>query len=176
MAAQMALSYVPGKRFAGEVLYIYPFLTAKTRTARLRLSFPNNDYLLKPAMYANVYLESASPADSLVIPQEAVIDSGVRKVVFVALGKGRFQPRDIVTGLVGNNEIQVLEGLNENETIVLSGQFLLDSESRLQEAVQKMLAAQEKHAAADDDTKAIATPDQTAMDMAELDMAGLSMD
>ncbi len=145
MVAKMELSYIPGKIFTGNVLYVYPFLTAKTRTARLRLEFPNPDYQLKPDMYANVNLESTVSGDSLVIPQEAVIDSGVRKVVFVALGKGKFQPREVKLGLEGNdNEFQVLEGLRENEQIVISAQFMLDSESRLREAIQKMLEVRQR--------------------------------
>lgn len=145
MPAKMELSYIPGKTFTGKVLYVYPFLTAKTRTARLRLEFPNPDYQLKPDMYANVNLESAVAGDSLVIPQEAVIDSGVRKVVFVALGKGKFQPREVKLGLEGNdNEFQILEGLKENEQIVISAQFMLDSESRLREAIQKMLEVRQQ--------------------------------
>jgi Cu(I)/Ag(I) efflux system membrane fusion protein/cobalt-zinc-cadmium efflux system membrane fusion protein len=145
MSAKMELSYIPGKTFTGKVLYVYPFLTAKTRTARLRLEFPNPDYQLKPDMYANVNLESAVAGDSLVIPQEAVIDSGVRKVVFVALGKGKFQPREVKLGLEGNdNEFQILEGLKENEQIVISAQFMLDSESRLREAIQKMLEVRQQ--------------------------------
>ncbi len=138
--ADMELAYIPGKRFKGEVLFIYPYLEAKTRTAKLRLAFPNPDYQLKPGMYANVFLKSVIDRDSLVIPQEAVIDSGVRQIVFVAVGEGRFQPREVKIGLEGNeNDYQVLEGLNEGEEIVLSGQFMLDSESRLREAIQKML-------------------------------------
>ena len=91
-------------------------------------------------LYANIYLKSELPDEVLVIPQEAVIDSGVRKVVFVCLGQGKFQPRDVKLGVEGNsNEFQVLEGLAEGEKIVLSGQFMLDSESRLREAIQKML-------------------------------------
>jgi RND family efflux transporter MFP subunit len=140
MAAEMELAYIPGKRFKGRVLFVYPYLEIKTRTAKLRLEFPNPGYQLKPGMYANIYLKSAIAKDSLVIPQEAVIDSGVRKVVFVAMGKGKFQPRDVKIGLEGNdNEFQVLEGLKEGEEIVLSAQFMLDSESRLREAIQKML-------------------------------------
>jgi Cu(I)/Ag(I) efflux system membrane fusion protein/cobalt-zinc-cadmium efflux system membrane fusion protein len=85
-------------------------------------------------------LKSVISKSSLVIPQEAVIDSGVRKVVFVSLGKGKFQPREVRIGVEGNeNEFQVLEGLKEGEKIVISGQFMLDSESRLREAIQKML-------------------------------------
>jgi len=140
MAADMELAYIPGKRFKGRVLFIYPYLEPKTRTAKLRLSFPNPGHQLKPGMYANIYLKSVIAKNSLVIPQEAVIDSGVRKIVFVSIGKGKFQPRQVNIGLEGNeNEFQVLEGLNEGEEIVLSAQFMLDSESRLREAIQKML-------------------------------------
>jgi len=140
MDADMELAYIPGKRFAGKILYIYPFLTAKTRTARLRLAFANSDYQLKPGMYANVYISSTIAIDALVVPQEAVIDSGVRKVVFVALGHGKFQPREIKLGVEGNNDqFQVLDGLSEGEEIVVSAQFMLDSESRLREAISKML-------------------------------------
>jgi len=140
MAADMALSYIPGKKFHGRVLFIYPYLEPKTRTATLRLEFSNPDYHLKPGMYADIYLKSVIAKDSLVIPQEAVIDSGLRKIVFVARGEGKFQPQEIKTGLEGNQEeIQVLEGLNEGQQIVLSAQFMLDSESRLREAIQKML-------------------------------------
>lgn len=181
MAAEMELSYIPGKRFAGEVLYVYPFLTAKTRTARLRLSFANPDYQLKPDMYANIYLKSTIAKDSLVIPQEAVIDSGVRKVVFVALGKGKFQPRDVVIGAEGNhNEFQVLEGLKENEEIVLSAQFMLDSESRLQEAVQKMLGIQNRSSETGAVERMKDMPDSNKetmeMEIDDLDMSDLTMD
>jgi Cu(I)/Ag(I) efflux system membrane fusion protein/cobalt-zinc-cadmium efflux system membrane fusion protein len=140
MAADMELAYIPGKRFKGKVLFVYPYLETKTRTAKLRLEFPNPGYQLKPGMYANIYLKSVIAEDGLVIPQEAMIDSGVRQIVFVALGQGKFQPRDVKIGLEGNDdEFQVLEGLKEGEEIVLSAQFMLDSESRLREAIQKML-------------------------------------
>jgi len=143
MPAKMVLSYLPGKIFYGKVLYVYPYLNAQTRTATLRLEFSNPNFELKPEMYADVYLESEIAKESLVIPQEAVIDSGVRKVVFVALGKGKFQPRNVKLGVESNDQtIQVLDGLKENEQIVLSAQFLLDSESRLREAIQKMLEVQ----------------------------------
>ncbi len=170
MSAEMELSYTPGKIFTGNVLYVYPFLTAKTRTAKLRLEFPNPDYQLKPDMYANVKLKSAVSEDSLVIPQEAVIDSGVRKVVFVALGKGKFQPREVKLGLEGNDhEFQVLEGLQENEQIVISAQFMLDSESRLREAIQKMLEVQQR-------SDRPATSEPMKMDTDDLDMSDMKMD
>ncbi len=170
MKAKMDLSYIPGKNFTGRVLYVYPFLTEKTRTVKLRLEFPNPGYQLKPGMYANIYLESSISKNSLVIPQEAVIDSGVRKIVFVALGKGRFEPRDVKIGVEGNdNEFQVLEGLRENEQIVLSGQFMLDSESRLREAIQKMLGARQKSSAPE-------SSGTMKMEADELDMSDLKMD
>jgi Cu(I)/Ag(I) efflux system membrane fusion protein/cobalt-zinc-cadmium efflux system membrane fusion protein len=140
MSAEMELSYIPGKRFKGKVLFIYPFLEPETRTAKLRLAFSNPGYQFKPGMYADVYLNSVIAGNSLVIPQEAVIDSGIRKIVFVAIGEGKFEPRDVKIGLEGNeNEFQVLAGLKAGEEIVLSAQFMLDSESRLREAIQKML-------------------------------------
>jgi Cu(I)/Ag(I) efflux system membrane fusion protein/cobalt-zinc-cadmium efflux system membrane fusion protein len=140
MPAEMDLSYIPGKRFKGKVLYIYPFLEKKTRTAKLRLEFENPGHQLKPGMYANIYLKPKISEESLVIPQEAVIDSGVRKVVFIYLGEGKFQAREVKIGVEGGeNELQVLEGLKEGDNIVVSAQFMLDSESRLREAIQKML-------------------------------------
>jgi Cu(I)/Ag(I) efflux system membrane fusion protein/cobalt-zinc-cadmium efflux system membrane fusion protein len=170
MPAKMELSYIPGKIFNGNVLFVYPFLSAKTRTATLRLEFPNPDYQLKPDMYVNVTLESAIAGDSLVIPQEAVIDSGVRKVVFVALGKGKFQPREVKLGVEGNdNEFQVLEGLRENEEIVISAQFMLDSESRLREAIQKMLEVQTQRPTSD-------SAESMKTESDDLDMSDMSMD
>jgi Cu(I)/Ag(I) efflux system membrane fusion protein/cobalt-zinc-cadmium efflux system membrane fusion protein len=182
MPAEMELSYIPGKIFTGKVLYVYPFLTAKTRTARLRLEFPNPDYQLKPDMYANVNLKSAISEDSLVIPQEAVIDSGVRKVVFVVLGKGKFQPREVKLGLEGNDhEFQVLEGLQENEQIVISGQFMFDSESRLREAIQKMLEVRQQGTQTTD-TQPMKMEDDNLdmtdmkMEDDDLDMSDMKMD
>ena len=145
MPAEMELSYIPGKRYAGEVLFIYPYLDPKTRTARLRLSFSNPGNQLKPGMYANVYLQNTLPGKRLVVPQEAVIDSGVRKRVFVSRGKGKFEPRDVTIGAEGNDyEFEVIDGLAEGEEIVLSGQFMFDSESRLKEAIAKMLEVRSK--------------------------------
>jgi Cu(I)/Ag(I) efflux system membrane fusion protein/cobalt-zinc-cadmium efflux system membrane fusion protein len=174
MAAEMELSYLPGKRFKGKVLYIYPYLEAKTRTGKLRLEFTNPDYQLKPDMYANIYLKSSIAEDSIVIPQEAVIDSGVRKVVFVALGKGKFEPRGVKLGLEGNDdEYQVLNGLNEGEKIVISAQFMLDSESRLREAIQKMLEARKGGTTVDQRTEVMGESQDSGDD---LDMSGMTMD
>ena len=163
MPAGMELSYLPGRRFEGTVLFIYPFLNPKTRTVKLRLAFDNTDGLLKPDMYANVYIESLIDPAALVIPQEAVIDSGLRKVVFVARGEGKFEPRPIKLGLEGENStFQVLDGLKEGDNIVTSAQFMFDSESRLREAIQKMLDARS------------GKPDQLSAD--DLDMGDMKMD
>ncbi len=176
MPAGMELSYLPGKRFEGTVLFIYPFLNPQTRTVKLRLAFNNPEGLLKPEMYANVYLESLIDPAALVIPQEAVIDSGLRKVVFVALGDGKYSPRKVTLGVEGeHNTFQVLEGLKEGDTIVTSAQFMFDSESRLREAIQKMLEPQSekppvKPSAGDLDMS------KMKMDDSDLDMSNLKMD
>ncbi|WP_372683664.1 efflux RND transporter periplasmic adaptor subunit [Desulfosarcina sp.] len=173
MPAEMDLAYIPGKRYLGEVLFIYPFLDPKTRTARLRLSFPNPGDELKPGMYANVYLQSVLPGNRLVVPQEAVIDSGVKKRVFVSRGKGKFEPREVIIGAEGNDyEFEVIDGLAEGEEVVLSGQFMLDSESRLKEAIAKMLEVRSPEA----DSGGDLDMDSMTMDDDDLDMKDLTMD
>ncbi len=177
MTVEMELSYLPGKRFQGKVLFIYPFLNAKTRTAKLRLAFDNGEGQLKPDMYANVFLESVVDPDALVIPQEALIDSGVRKVVFVARGEGKFEPRDVKIGVEGtNNTFQVLEGLKEGEEIVVSAQFMFDSESRLREAIQKMLEARNGEPAGKLISLEDLNIDALQMDSSDLDITELKMD
>lgn len=174
MAASMELSYLPGRRFEGKVLFIYPFLNAKTRTAKLRLTFNNTDMQLKPDMYGNVYIESVVDPAALVIPQQAVIDSGVRKLVFISQGGGKFAPREVKLGLEGEDDtFQVLTGLEEGEEIVTSAQFMFDSESRLREAIQKMLEARAPggdQLSADD-----LDMDDMTMDSSDLDMSDMTM-
>lgn len=138
--SQMELSYMPGKLFEGKVSYIYPYLNEKARDVRVRMDFPNPNLELRPGMYANVSLEAHTQSDALVVPTEAVIRSGTRNVVFVARDGGRFEPREITIGEEGEQgELRIISGLLEGEQIVVSAQFMLDSESRLQEAIQKML-------------------------------------
>lgn len=140
--AEMTLSYQPGKTYRGKVAYIYPEVEQKTRTVQVRLEFPNPDLNLKPGMYANVRIQSRPVTDAVVIPSEAVIRTGERNVVFMALGEGQFEPREVTLGVEGgprNEELQVLSGIEPGERVVTSAQFLIDSESRLQEAIQKML-------------------------------------
>jgi Cu(I)/Ag(I) efflux system membrane fusion protein/cobalt-zinc-cadmium efflux system membrane fusion protein len=136
------LSYMPGRTFEGEVTYVYPYLDPKTRTARVRLELSNDDRTLKPDMFANVTIETEIHRGVLAIPDEAVIRSGQRNLVIVALAEGRFEPRDLEIGIdSGDGWLEARAGLHEGEKIVTSGQFLIDSESRLREAVQKLLSA-----------------------------------
>ncbi len=142
--ATMTLPYVPGREFAGRVVYIYPYLEKRTRVVKVRLEFENPTLELKPEMYANVVLQADLDRSALLIPREAYIDSGTRKVSFVALGKGKYQPRDIQVGVEAENGmVEVRYGLDEGDRIVTSGQFMLDAESKLKEAVAKMLERQE---------------------------------
>jgi len=134
------LSYLPGNEFEGAVTYVYPFLDPKSRTARVRVEIDNPGIVLKPDMFANVLIETETREDVLVVPDEAVLRSGRRTLVIVALGDGRFAPREVTLGLEsGDGSLEIRGGLRESEEIVTSGQFLIDSESRLREAAQKLL-------------------------------------
>lgn len=139
---EIELSYLPGKKMYGTVSYIYPDLNEKYRTVPIRIVLKNPVLKLKPGMYANVYIMGKSIPKALIVPDEAIIRSGKRNMVFVAMGDSRFMPREVTLGPEGgpeNNDVQVLSGLQAGEQVVTSAQFLLDSESRLREAIQKML-------------------------------------
>jgi len=136
----MDLPYIPGQQFEGRVDYLYPYLNAKTRDVKVRLVFKNPTLELKPQMYANIVIESNPGEHVLAIPSEAIIRTGKRNIVFLALGKGKFRPQDVIVGPEGEDSlVKVIAGLKEGQRIVTSAQFLIDSESRLQEAIQKML-------------------------------------
>jgi hypothetical protein len=138
--ATMELSYSPGKVLQGKIAYIYPFLNEKARDVKVRLEFPNPGLELKPGMYSNVWIETPAIKDAIIVPVEAVIRSGQRNIVFVTREEGRFEPREVQIGEESDDgRIRIISGLNENEEVVISAQFLIDSESRLQEAIQKML-------------------------------------
>jgi Cu(I)/Ag(I) efflux system membrane fusion protein/cobalt-zinc-cadmium efflux system membrane fusion protein len=138
--AQMELTYEPGKVIEGRVAYIYPTLDKSSRTLSVRLEFENPDNRLKPGMFATVYIQFQRRNDVLVVPTEAILHSGVRQLVFITQDDGRFEPREITTGLVGDRDgTEVLSGLDEGDLVVVSGQFLIDSESQLKEAIAKML-------------------------------------
>lgn len=148
--ARMTLPYVPGREFVGHVVYIYPYLEQMARVVKVRLEFENPTLELKPGMYANVTLRADLDRDALLIPREAYLDSGLRKVAFVDLGGGKFQPREVDVGVEAEEGwVEVRQGLDEGDRVVTSGQFLLDAESKLKEAIAKMLEDQQGHDAAE---------------------------
>lgn len=138
--AVATLSYLPGRKFHGRVTYVYPTVNEKTRTAQVRMEFHNPGLFLKPGMFATVELQAELESSALLVPDTAVLRSGEKATAFVALAGGKFDPRTVTLGPRGeNNMYQVLSGLKEGERVVTSGQFMLDSESQLREAIQKML-------------------------------------
>ena len=139
-----AVATVNGVRngdFHGRVVFLGPQVSPETRSATARLSFPNADLVLKPGMYATVEIAVEVAPDAIQVPREAVIDTGERQLAFVSLGSGRFDPRVVRTGTeTTEGMVEILDGLAPDEMVVTSGQFLLDTESRTREAIQKMTA------------------------------------
>jgi RND family efflux transporter MFP subunit len=135
--AEIQLSYYPGKHWSGHVSFISPTVDPTTRTVKARVVFPNPGFQLKPQMFADVELK-IDYGNQLVVPQEAVLDSGNRQTVFMARGDGSFEPRQITTGAKLDGKVVVLSGLKAGETVVASGNFLIDSESRLKGAMGTM--------------------------------------
>ncbi len=129
--------------YKGQISFIYPTLNPETRTLSVRVDLENPGMKLRPGMIASMLIYAHSEDNTLIIPSESVINTGERKIVFVTETLGRYEPREVETGVVGDNHVtEVVSGLKEGETVVTSGQFLLDSESQLQEAVKKFLDAQ----------------------------------
>lgn len=134
--AQITVNAFPGEEFHGKVAFIYPTLNAQTRTAQVRIELPNPQGRLRPAMYASVLLAAGSDrAPVLTVPASAVLQSGIRQVVLVELGEGRYQPREVRIGRRGDEQVQVLEGLSDGERVVTSANFLIDAESNLKAAL-----------------------------------------
>lgn len=128
----------PRNTYDGEVTFIHPHVDPLTRAATVRMEIRNPGLALKPGMYATVSIESQVAERAVLAPREAVIDTGQGQVAVVALGGGKFEPRQVKTGLAGEDGmIQIVSGLAAGETVVTSGQFLLDSESRAREAIEK---------------------------------------
>ncbi len=135
-AAKIMVNAYPGKPFAGKVTFVYPTLTPETRTAKVRIELANPGGLLKPEMYANVELLTGGPkAKTLSVPDSAVIDSGTRQVVLVQLNAGLFEPRTVKLGARADGYVEVLDGIKDGEIVVVSANFLIDSESNLKAAL-----------------------------------------
>ena len=133
--ASLTLGYVPGRTFHGRVSYILPQVDAMTRTLKVRIEFDNPGFALKPDMYGEVELQTGG-ARRLVVPETAVLNSGDRKVVFIDLGEGKFEPHNVTTGAQSGGRVQILTGLKEGDRVVTSGNFLIDSESQLKAAAK----------------------------------------
>ncbi|TFG39396.1 MAG: efflux RND transporter periplasmic adaptor subunit, partial [Syntrophobacterales bacterium] len=132
--ATINLSYLHGEAFTGKAVFIYPYLDAQTRTARVRFEFANPHGKLKPEMYAGVEI-TIRLGDKVTVPEGAIIDTGIRKVAIVDKGSGYFEPRDVKLGTKAGDYYEVLDGLTVGERVVTSANFLIDSESKLKEAV-----------------------------------------
>jgi RND family efflux transporter MFP subunit len=139
--AEITLPYEPGVTIRGKVAFVEPTLSMESRTLKARFEFPNKDLALKPQMFADVTLALES-ARGVVIPDSAVIDTGLRKVVFVETAQGTFTPREVVAGLRGEGKTLVLSGVREGEAVVVKANFLLDSESRLRAALNRAMETQ----------------------------------
>jgi RND family efflux transporter MFP subunit len=144
-AAVVRATYAPERAFEGTVQRLLPQVDEMTRTATARIVIPNNEGYLRPGMFVEVRMAAQLADDAVLVPEMAVLRSGERDTVFVALPGGYFEPREVQLGERSEGGLyQVRGGLRAGETVVTSGQFMLDSESQLGEAVQKMLKAPAK--------------------------------
>ncbi len=134
-SANIKVDAYPDKALAGKVTFIYPTVTAETRTAKVRVELANPQALLKPSMYARVeIMSSRGKGQALSVPDSAVLDTGTRQLVLVRRGEGRFEPRPVKLGMRADGYIEVLEGVRAGENVVVSANFLIDAESNLKAA------------------------------------------
>jgi Cu(I)/Ag(I) efflux system membrane fusion protein len=136
----MSVSSYPDRTFPGKVTFIYPTLNPETRTARVRIELANPRGELKPGMYGTVMIDAGPKREVLTVPDSAVIDSGMRQTVLVALGEGRFEPREVKLGARGEGFVEVLSGVKDGESVVTRANFLIDSESNLKAALSGFTA------------------------------------
>lgn len=136
--AQATLPFMPNKTWKGKVEYIYPSIDPKTRSLKARLRFDNPDLELKPNMYADVRILASPKKDALTIPRESIIRTGNEQRVIVALGDGKFIPMPVTTGVETDDVVEIVSGLNEGDEVVVSSQFMIDSEASLRAAMMRM--------------------------------------
>lgn len=144
---EITLNAFPNRHWSGKVIYIDPNINPQTRTLKAFVQISNPDGILRPEMYANVEMRIPVVSAVVKVPEEAVLHSGEQSVVIVEVAKGLFDPRDVELGALGDGYREILKGVQAGEMVVTSSQFLIDSESNLKEAVQKML---DQRPAADD--------------------------
>ncbi|NOX91935.1 MAG: efflux RND transporter periplasmic adaptor subunit [Gammaproteobacteria bacterium] len=136
--AEAELSFIPGKIWKGTVEHIYPTLDSRTRSLEVRLRFDNPDEILKVNMYADVNIFVDPKRNVLTIPRESLIRTGEGDRVIIALGDGKFKPVSVNIGIESNNKIEILNGLQEGDEVVISSQFLIDSESSLRASLSRL--------------------------------------
>ncbi len=162
--AEVSLSYLSGKTWEGKVEYIYPSLDPKTRTLKVRLRFDNPGEKLKPNMYANVKIYGGATENTIVIPLEGLIRTGREERVIIALGEGKFEARSVTAGIESGDYVEILEGVDEGDKIVISGQFLIDSEASMRASLMRMSEPEK------------IKPEKNEMDMQEVMVDKTSMD
>ncbi len=170
---EMTLASVPGRTFTGELSYIFPYAEAKTRTTKVRLIFDNPDLLLRPEMFADVSIRAAAKPNQIVVPSEAVVRSGDYNQIYVQTDDGSLEPRRVELGIESRGEVAVISGISAGEKVVVSAQFLVDSESSLREATAKMLSPRGPKPATDNRDTA---EDMSGMDMEQADSDTSGMD
>lgn len=141
--AEATLPSMPGEVMNGKVEYIYPDLDPKTRTLRVRMRFENPDGKLMPKMYVHVTIHGEPKRNVLNIPREALIREGNGERVILALGDGRFEARPVMAGIESGDRIEIIKGLEQGDMVVVSSQFLIDSESSLKASLQRMGPAEQ---------------------------------
>lgn len=144
---EASLPYFGATSFNGKIDYIYPILDSKTRSAKARVLLKNKNQLLKVNMLVDATIDVPTESDVLAIPSEALIRTGKRTLVIIAAENNRFIPREVTVGRYLNGYYEILAGVTRSDEIVLSGQFLIDSESKLKEAIQKMVSKKADHQA-----------------------------
>ena len=130
---------IPDRAFSGKVAVIYPQINPETRTARVRIEIDNKDGALLPEMYVDVDLASGPTEPVLSVPESAVIDTGTRQIVIIDKGDGRFEPREVKTGVRGDELVEIREGVEEGNQVVVAANFLIDAESNLRAALRSMM-------------------------------------
>lgn len=143
-AANVTVQALPGKKWTGLITYIFPELDARTRSLRVRIRVPNYDSELKPNMFAQVEILGGAKNSVLKLPRQALIVTGERESVILAKGNGKFQPVDVVSGMHSQGEVEILSGLEAGDEVVVSGQFLIDSEANLQASFDRMSSESEE--------------------------------
>ena len=159
----------PGREWRGRILFFRPAVNPQTRTLTAFVEVANPNLLLRPMMYVNVAVRTSGAVDVVMAPAEAVLHSGTRTVVIVAKGGGVFEPREVVLGIESEGMVEIASGLAAGETVVVSSQFLIDSDANLRAAISQLLGAEETNPGAEG---AETGHDHESMSAADSAMAG----